>query len=195
MTPGSRLRVHDGGRAISERQARRKYGTSSAAALEALGLTVERVPRWGRYFAFRGRRSEQKMSRAAIADRIQPYPKRPMAETGLVIKLAGRVARLGTKNIGFVQGGRVLKGGSTAVSFDLLRSVWVDCKPRHEFVLTLGSQRSDRDDARFWQRAIERMVAHGLSAQQLQRLVGEIIKKGALPFDQQRHGYWFGPVL
>jgi hypothetical protein len=37
----------------------------------------------------------------------------------------------------------VLKDGSTAASFDLLRSVWVPGdKPRHEFVMTLGTQRS-----------------------------------------------------
>jgi len=72
MYPGTRLLVHDGERTLSERTARRKYGTSSAAALEGLGLTVERVPRRGRYFAFRGRRSEQKMLRAAIADRERP---------------------------------------------------------------------------------------------------------------------------
>jgi hypothetical protein len=58
MYPGTRLRVHDGGRAISERQARRKYGTSSAAELEARGLRIERVPRPSRYFAYRGSRAE-----------------------------------------------------------------------------------------------------------------------------------------
>jgi hypothetical protein len=52
------------------------YGTSSADALVALGLTVERVPRRGRYFAFRGSPREKKKLRAAIADRVQPYPKR-----------------------------------------------------------------------------------------------------------------------
>src|SRR4029077_6610156 len=84
--PWTRLLVHDGERTLSERTARRKYGTSSAAALEGVGLPVERVPRRGRYFAFRGRRSEQKMLRAAIADRERPNPKRP---SGVVIKLAG----------------------------------------------------------------------------------------------------------
>jgi hypothetical protein len=132
MYPGTRLLVHDGERTLSERTARRKYDTSSAAALEGLGLTVERVPRRGRYFAFRGRRSEQKMLRAAIADRERPYPKR---QSGVVIKLAG--GRSDQKHIGFVRvRRRTLKGGSSATTFDLLRSVRVDGAPRHQFVLT-----------------------------------------------------------
>jgi hypothetical protein len=69
-----------------------------------------------------------------------------------VIKLAG--GRSDQKHIGFVRvRRRTLKGGSSATTFDLLRSVRVDGAPRHQFVLTLGTQRSDRDAARFWPRA------------------------------------------
>jgi hypothetical protein len=180
MTAGSRLRIHDSGATISERQARRRYGTSAIAALEARGLTVERVPRPSRYFAFRGSRGEQRELRAAIADRAQPYPKR------VVIKSAGAVV---IKNIGFVRvRKRALKDGGSAVTFDLLRSLRIDGKPTNKFVMTIGTQRSDRDDPRFWPRAVARMVAHGLPAQQRQRLVEEMVRKGAKPPGKRQEG-------
>ena len=72
-----------------------------------------------------------------------------------------------------------LKGGARSASFDLLRSVWNNGKPTHKFILTLGSQRSDRDHAGFLQRANERMARHGLDPAQRQRLIAEMIKKGA----------------
>ncbi len=175
---GIRLHIYDGNREISERQARREYGTSSASRLKALGLKVEYMPRRERYFAFRGNRAEKETLRAAIAGRIKPYPKRSAAETGVVIKFADRV---GSKNIGFVcVRRRRLKDGGSAVTFDLKHSVRVDGKPRHKFVMTLGSQRSDRDHAGFWQHVSDRMASRGLDAAQRARLIAEVRRKGAL---------------
>lgn len=63
MTPGGQLRVRDGDKTISERSARRRYGTSAADALEALGHTAEQVERKDRYFAFRGSHRERRAAR------------------------------------------------------------------------------------------------------------------------------------
>jgi hypothetical protein len=48
---GRRIKAHHQGRQISERAARRKFGTASAAALAALGLKVETAPRRSRWIA------------------------------------------------------------------------------------------------------------------------------------------------
>jgi hypothetical protein len=48
---GRRVRVHYQGRVLSERSARRLFGTSSAPKLAALGLKVETVPRRLRWVA------------------------------------------------------------------------------------------------------------------------------------------------
>ncbi len=78
-----------------------------------LGLTTERVPRRERYIAFRGSRAEQKTLRAAIADRIKPYPKRPTGET-----VESKSDHVGSKHIGFVKVRRrplkVLQDGAAA---------------------------------------------------------------------------------
>jgi hypothetical protein len=50
---GRRVLVHYQGRVISEREARRLFGTSRAAKLAALGLKVETVPRRARWCAER----------------------------------------------------------------------------------------------------------------------------------------------
>jgi hypothetical protein len=44
--------------------------------LAALGIRSHVAPQRTRYFAFRGDWREQAALRAAIADRIKPYPKR-----------------------------------------------------------------------------------------------------------------------
>jgi hypothetical protein len=87
---------------------------------------------------------------------------------------------------------RELKGGhplwrtraTASRSFDLVRAVRVNGKPRHLFVLGLGSQKSaargDLEIARFWGRAVARMTAHGLEEHQRRRLIDEMIRKGAL---------------
>jgi hypothetical protein len=72
---GDRLRVSDRlNRVVSDRSARRKFGSSSINNLLHQGLRVEQVPRKGRYFAFRG--PERAALRTAIAARLRPYPRR-----------------------------------------------------------------------------------------------------------------------
>jgi hypothetical protein len=76
MYRGTRALIYHAGKIISERQAKRKFGTCGRRALAKLGIRSHLVPRRSRYFAFRGDRREQVALRAAIADRLRPYPKR-----------------------------------------------------------------------------------------------------------------------
>ena len=76
MSQGTRALIYYAGRIISERQAKRRFGTCGRRALAALGIRSYLVPRRSRYFAFRGDRREQ---RSVIAHRLQPYPKRAAA--------------------------------------------------------------------------------------------------------------------
>jgi hypothetical protein len=77
MHGGARALIHWRGKIISGRQAKRRFGTEGRKRLAALGIRSHLVPRRTRYFAFRGDGREQAALRAAIADRIKPYPKRP----------------------------------------------------------------------------------------------------------------------
>lgn len=107
-------------------------------------------------------------------------------------------ATFGNDTIGFVRvRKRRLKGGhrdwracraqkgmlaTTSSSFDLVKAVRVDGKPRHLFVLGLGSQKDHEREgalAWFWVRAIRRMTQHGLTATQRRQLGGEMVRKGA----------------
>jgi hypothetical protein len=63
---GRRVLVRYQGKLISERSARRRFGTSSARKLAQLGLRVETVPRRQRWFAFRGTRRQQNELRLAL---------------------------------------------------------------------------------------------------------------------------------
>jgi hypothetical protein len=76
MRRGARALIYYAGRIISERQARQRFGTCGRRALAKLGIASWLVPRRSRYFGFRGNRREQAALRTAIADRLQPYPKR-----------------------------------------------------------------------------------------------------------------------
>jgi hypothetical protein len=76
MYRGTRALITYAGRIISERQAKRLFGTCGRRALAALGIRSQLVPRRSRYFAFRGSRREQEDLRSAIEDRLRPYPKR-----------------------------------------------------------------------------------------------------------------------
>src|SRR6516165_10219869 len=74
----------------------------------------------------------------------------------------------------------------TSQSFDLVKAVRIDGKPRHKFVLGLGSQQQKADDGRpvsnlcwFWVRAVWRMIRHGLTPEQRRRLIAEMARKGA----------------
>jgi hypothetical protein len=73
---GTRALIYHAGKVISERQAKRKFGTCGRRALAKLGICSYLVPRRSRYFAFRGNRREQAALRAAIINRLLPYPKR-----------------------------------------------------------------------------------------------------------------------
>jgi hypothetical protein len=76
MYGGTRAVIQYQGKLISERHAKRRFGTCGRHELAALGIRSHLVPRRTRYFAFRGDRREQAALRAAIADRLRPYPKR-----------------------------------------------------------------------------------------------------------------------
>jgi hypothetical protein len=109
----------------------------------------------------------------------------------------GPSAVFGNDAIGFIRvRKRELKGGSrgwrdyrarngtlatTSASYDLVRAVRVNGKPRHEFVLGLGSQK-DIESAHigfFWARAISRMIRHGLAEPRRHRLIDEMRRNGA----------------
>lgn len=111
-----------------------------------------------------------------------------------------QVAAFGNDVIGFIRvRKRKLKGGHPSVrtfpsfygqratsstSFDLVRAVRVGGKPRHEFLLGLGSQKNiDRhgrhDLCWFWSSAVRWMVKHGLAEDQCRRLIAEMVRKGA----------------
>jgi hypothetical protein len=84
-------------------------------------------------------------------------------------------------------GGRV---ATVSMSFDLVRAVRVNGKPRHEFVLGLGSQkdveRYKDADVTFGMRALESMQQHGFNEDQCRYLFGELIRRGArLPTAEQ----------
>ena len=68
------------------------------------------------------------------------------------------------------------------MSFDLVKAVRIDGKPRHKFVLGLGSQKdgvTGRMAAHMLLIAIARMKAHGLNEAQRRALLAELIRKGA----------------
>jgi hypothetical protein len=104
----------------------------------------------------------------------------------------------GNDNVGFIRvRKRKLKGGhpqwrayraragnlaSASRSFDLVRAVRVDGKPRHQFVLGLGSQKdaaTGRLAAHMLLLAIGKMKRHGLNEYQRRGLLAELIRKGA----------------
>jgi hypothetical protein len=62
-----------------------------------------------------------------------------------------------------------------------VRAVRVDGKPRHVFALGLGSLKDVETSGRrayFWQHAVERMVAHGLSERRRAHLIAAMVRKG-----------------
>jgi hypothetical protein len=68
------------------------------------------------------------------------------------------------------------------MSFDLVKAVRVDGKPRNKFVLGLGSQKdgvTGRIAAHLLLIAISRMKRHGLNETQRRLLLSEMIRKGA----------------
>jgi hypothetical protein len=76
MKRGTRALIHYAGKIISERQAKRRFGTTGRHGLAKLGVRSYLVPRRSRYFAFRGDPREQESLRNTIVHRVLPYPKR-----------------------------------------------------------------------------------------------------------------------
>jgi hypothetical protein len=81
-------------------------------------------------------------------------------------------------------------GATASWSFDVVRAFRVNGKPRHKFMLGLGSQRRIVTDVeywgdggseliRFWMRAIGRMRRHGITEERRRSLVAEMVRKGA----------------
>jgi hypothetical protein len=70
---------------------------------------------------------------------------------------------------------------TTSMSFDLVRAVRVNGKPRHEFILSLGSLKDyERHGVVwFWIDVVRRLTRHGLDADQRKRLAAEMVRKGA----------------
>ena len=93
------------------------------------------------------------------------------------------------KAVGFIRvRKRRLKGGhkgwaaTESASYDVVRAVRVNGKPRHQFILGLGSQKhpvTGRMAAYFLLLAIGRMKRHGLTEAQRHTLLAELIRKGA----------------
>jgi hypothetical protein len=79
MHGGGRALIYWRGGIISERTAKRRFGTEGRKRLAALGIRSHLVPRRSRYFAFRGSGREQAALRASVAHRLMPYPKRHLA--------------------------------------------------------------------------------------------------------------------
>ena len=70
---------------------------------------------------------------------------------------------------------------TASASYDLVRAVRIDGKTRQKFVLGLGSLKhpaSERELARFWWRALRRMISHGLSEERRAGVVLELERKG-----------------
>jgi hypothetical protein len=87
-------------------------------------------------------------------------------------------------SIGFVRvRRRGLKDGGVSTTYDVVKALRVDGRPRHKFVISLGSQKSaDRrgaDRVLFWMLATHRMILHRLSEPQRHRLLAELCRKGA----------------
>jgi len=77
---------------------------------------------------------------------------------------------------------RNLKGVATAsASYDVVETVRVDGKPRHRFLLGLGSLKQPHDEhdlMRFWLHAIARMNRSNLDNKQCRNLMHGLVRKG-----------------
>jgi hypothetical protein len=79
-----------------------------------------------------------------------------------------------------------------AAGYDVVHAVRINGKPRHTFVLGLGSLRDKRPErgkyslTDFWVGAIERMKRHGLDEQERRQLADAVTRKGVpLPSVEQ----------
>ena len=103
-----------------------------------------------------------------------------------------RCAILGNDATGFVRVSHRRLKRTTSASFDLVRAFRINGKPRHEFVLGLGSQKDNDPSGAswFWLCAIHRMKWHGLSEPQRHRLIAEMVRKGAQLPDERDKSAW-----
>jgi hypothetical protein len=117
-----------------------------------------------------------------------------MARSSVVTKSRAR-ATFGNDNVGFIRVRRRTltpyweDGATVSASYDLVRAVRVDGKPRHKFVLGLGSQKDVERSGHvghFWDRAVGRMIRHGLTEARRRYFLTEMVRKGAtLPSRKQ----------
>jgi hypothetical protein len=69
---------------------------------------------------------------------------------------------------------------TASASYDIVKAVRVGGKPRHRFVLGLGSLKNvERGRTHFWNRAVGSMVRHGLSEEQRRYFLAAMVRKGA----------------
>jgi hypothetical protein len=78
---------------------------------------------------------------------------------------------------------RAYAGGPTAsTSYDLVRAERVNGKPRHRFVLGLGSLKEprkwDHDLEWFWANAFHNLKTYGLDERQCRHITDEMVRKG-----------------
>ena len=70
---------------------------------------------------------------------------------------------------------------TASASFDLVRAVRIDGKPRQKFLLGLGSLKfpiGERELAWFWWRALRSMISYGLSEERRAGVMLELERKG-----------------
>jgi hypothetical protein len=118
-------------------------------------------------------------------------PNRPstpdLVTTTPVVTKSEADCEFGNDTVGFIR----VRKRAVSMSFDLVRAVRVNSKPRHVFVLGLGSQKhGDSWTLHFWEVALIRMIRHGLTAEQRARIVADMVRKGArLPTAAQCRHY------
>jgi hypothetical protein len=85
------------------------------------------------------------------------------------------------REVAAAEPGHITAHSATAsASYDIVKAVRIDGKPRHKFVLGLGSQKNDRNGRPdFWCSAVERMTRHGLTEEQRRYFVEAMVRKGA----------------
>jgi hypothetical protein len=71
---------------------------------------------------------------------------------------------------------------TASASFDVVRAVRINGKPRQKFILGLGSLKTPQvrtcEIFWFWRRALFRMRRHGFDQQQRLRLIDALVRKG-----------------
>ena len=101
----------------------------------------------------------------------------------MFVRVRRRKLKGGARRLAIVsRGSRHLQTASA--SFDLVRAVRIDGKPRQKFLLGLGSLKfpiGERELAWFWWRALRKMISHGLSEERRAGVLLELERKGVPP--------------